>query len=133
LGRLGLARSSKRASAEVYLSPESTTWKSPDHCPKCANANFRAYTTLVSVSAGSGLESPYISHECPADSLRIRRHPFSDLVVRLVHAIVRAAVDDEGSLASCFGRIHLARSFQCARDLDTEVAQYWRARLCRVW
>ena len=31
-----------------------------------------------------------------------------------------------------FCRVHLARSFKCACDLDTEVAQYRRARLCRV-
>src|SRR5215467_15766468 len=31
---------------------------------------FRRYTTVVSVSAGSGAGSPYISQECPADSLR---------------------------------------------------------------
>src|SRR5437899_11469138 len=31
---------------------------------------FRRYTTVVSVSAGSGVGSPYISHECPADCLR---------------------------------------------------------------
>ena len=64
----------------------------------------------------------------------IRRHPFSDRVVRLIHAIVRAAVDGDGSLAPLrFGRVHLARSFKCARDLDTEVAQYRRARFCLVW
>src|SRR5260221_10584450 len=62
----------------------------------------------------------------------IRRHPFSDRVVRLVHAIVRSTVDGDGSLAPLrFGRVHLARSFKCARDLDTEVAQYRRPRLCR--
>jgi hypothetical protein len=53
--------------------------------------------------------------------------------VRLVHAIVRAAVDGNGSLTPLrFGRVYLARSFKSARDLDTEVAQYRRARLCRV-
>src|SRR3981189_30789 len=63
----------------------------------------------------------------------IRGHPFSDRVVRLVHAIVRAAVDGDGSLSPLrFGRVHLARIFKCARDLDTEVAQYRGARLCRV-
>ena len=65
--------------------------------------------------------------------LPIRRHPFSDRVVRLVHAVVWAAVDGNGSLAcGRFSRIHLARSFKCARDLDTEVALYRRVRLCRV-
>src|SRR5205814_657740 len=63
----------------------------------------------------------------------MRRHPFSDRVVRLVHAIVRAAVDGHGRLAPWrFGRVHLARGFKCTRDLDTEVAQYRRTRLCRV-
>ena len=39
----------------------------------------------------------------------------------------------DGSLAPWrFGRVHLARGFKCARDLDTKVAQYRRARLCRV-
>src|SRR5258708_4114695 len=63
----------------------------------------------------------------------IRRHPFSDRVVRLVHAIVRAAVDGDGSLAPLrFSRAHLARSFKCTSDLDTEVAEYRRPRLGRV-
>ena len=53
--------------------------------------------------------------------------------MRLVQAIVRAAVDGNGSLAPLrVGRVHLARSIKGARDLDTEVAQYRRARLCRV-
>jgi hypothetical protein len=39
-------------------------------------------------------------------------------------------MDCDGSFASWrFGRVHLARSFKCARDLYTEVAQYRRARL----
>src|SRR5581483_7389131 len=63
----------------------------------------------------------------------VRRHPFADRVVRLVHASVRAAVDRDGSLAARrFRRVYLARSFKCARDFDTEVAPYRRARLCRV-
>jgi hypothetical protein len=54
--------------------------------------------------------------------------------VRLVHAVVRAAVDRDGSLARRrFGRVHLAGSFKCTRDLDTEVAQYRRARLVGWW
>ena len=53
--------------------------------------------------------------------------------MRLFHAVVRAAVDRDVSLTCrCFGRVHLAGSFKCARDLDTEVAPYWRARLSRV-
>src|ERR1017187_4212639 len=31
---------------------------------------FKRYTTVVSMSVGSGVGSPYISHECPAESLR---------------------------------------------------------------
>src|SRR5580704_16178661 len=41
-----------------------------DHSPEARESYFRRYTTVVSVSAGSGVGSPYISHECPADSLR---------------------------------------------------------------
>ena len=42
-------------------------------------------------------------------------------------------VDGDGSLAPLrFGRVHLARSFKRARNLDTEVAQYLPARLYRV-
>ena len=41
-----------------------------DHSPKAHEPYSRRYTTVVSVSAGSGVGSPYISHECPADSLR---------------------------------------------------------------
>jgi hypothetical protein len=47
--------------------------------------------------------------------------------------MIRAAVDGDSSLAPWrFGRVHLARRFKCARDLDTELAQYRRAPLCRV-
>jgi hypothetical protein len=53
--------------------------------------------------------------------------------VRLVHAIVGAAVDGDGSsLPRRFRRVYVARSFKCARDLDTGVAKYRRARLCPV-
>ena len=53
--------------------------------------------------------------------------------MRLVDAIVRAVVKGDGSLAPwLFGRVHFAGSFKCARDLDTEVAQYRRARLSGV-
>src|SRR5260370_32008419 len=38
--------------------------------PEARERYFRRYTTIVSVSAGSGVGSPYTSHECPADSLR---------------------------------------------------------------
>ncbi len=88
-----------------------------NHSPEARERYFKRYTTVVSVLAGSGVGSPYISHECPADSL----------------LFVAIQVDGYGSLATLrFGRIHLARSFECARDLDTEVAQYRCARLCRV-
>lgn len=63
----------------------------------------------------------------------IRRHESPDRVVRLVHATVRASVNGDGSLAPRrFGRVHLARSFKCARYLDAEVAQYRCALLCRM-
>ena len=53
--------------------------------------------------------------------------------MRLVDAVVLAAVDRKGSLAHRrFGRVHLVGSFKCARDVDTEVAQYRGARLSRV-
>jgi hypothetical protein len=39
-------------------------------------------------------------------------------------------VDGDGSFAArCFSRVHVAHRVKCARDLDTEVAQDWRARL----
>jgi hypothetical protein len=41
-----------------------------DHTTEARKRYFKRYTTAVSVSAGSGVGSPYISHECPADSLR---------------------------------------------------------------
>lgn len=53
--------------------------------------------------------------------------------MRLVHAIVGAAVDGGRSLAPWrFAGVHLARSFQCARDLDPKVAECRRTRLPRV-
>ena len=39
------------------------------HSPEARERYVKRYTTVVSVSAGSGVGSPYISHECPADSL----------------------------------------------------------------
>ena len=63
----------------------------------------------------------------------VRLHPLFDSFVCLVHTAVRPAVDGDGSFATWrFGRVHFARSFKCARDLDAEVAQYRRAWLCRV-
>jgi hypothetical protein len=63
----------------------------------------------------------------------VRHHPFSDRNVRLVHAVIRSAVNAAGSLACWrFGRVHLARSFKSARDLNTEVAQYRRIWPSRV-
>jgi hypothetical protein len=60
----------------------------------------------------------------------VRSDPLIDRRVRLVHAVVRPAAGGYGSFARwCFGRIHLARGFKCARDLDAKVAQYRRARL----
>ncbi len=42
-------------------------------------------------------------------------------------------MDGDGGLAPLrFGRVYLARSFKSARDLDTEIAEYRRAGLCRV-
>ena len=93
---------------------------------------FRRYTTVVSVSAGSGVGSPYISHECPADSLRFAAIHFP-IASCASFMVVRAAVDGDGNLAPLrFGRVHLARSFKCARDLDAEVTRYRRAGLLRV-
>src|SRR5689334_19549842 len=63
----------------------------------------------------------------------VRCHPAVDRVIRLVHTIVRPAVDSYSSLAPWrFGRIDLARSFESAGDLNAEVAQYRPARLRRV-
>jgi len=42
-------------------------------------------------------------------------------------------VDGDGSFAPWrFGRVHFARVFECACDLDAELAQYRPARLLRV-
>jgi hypothetical protein len=59
--------------------------------------------------------------------------------MRLVHPVVWAAVDGDGSFASWrFGRVHPARGFKCARDLNTEVAQpevrvEVQKDRCRLW
>src|SRR5215472_492146 len=69
----------------------------------------------------------------PSGLLPVRRHPYFDRCVRLVDSVVRAAMNSDGGLARRrFSRVHLARSFKCARDLDTEVTEYWRAGLRRV-
>src|SRR3974390_712181 len=44
------------------------SWYGPGHF-SISEHYFMRYTTVVSVSAGSGVGSPYISHEYPADSL----------------------------------------------------------------
>jgi hypothetical protein len=89
-------------------------------CPPAAGAiqpKIRSRISAYLPRAASGLSA-------------VRRHPFSDGDVRLVQAVVRAEVVRDGSFAwRRYGRVHLAGSFKCARDLDTEVAQYRRARL----
>ena len=53
--------------------------------------------------------------------------------MRFIHSVVRAVMNSNGSLAAlCFCRVHLARAFERARDLDTKITQYWRAGLCSV-
>ena len=87
---------------------------------------------MVSVSKGSGVGSPYISHDCPADSLRFAAIHFP---IASCASFMRlyGPRDCHGSFARWrFGRVHLARSFKCARDLDAEVAQCRRPPLCRV-
>ena len=63
----------------------------------------------------------------------VRRHPLS---IALYASSMRSYgprwTATAASPAWRFGRVHLARSFKCARDLDAEVAQYRRARLLRV-
>src|SRR5262249_28459344 len=41
-----------------------------DEPAKASECYFKTHPTVVSESAGSGVGSPDISHECPADSLR---------------------------------------------------------------
>jgi len=42
-----------------------------DHSPEARERYFKRYTTVVSVSGRIAVSDlPYISHECPADSLR---------------------------------------------------------------
>src|SRR5271163_2749459 len=45
-------------------------WTLGDVRPETRERYFKRYATVVSVLAGSGVGSPYISHDCPADSLR---------------------------------------------------------------
>jgi len=69
----------------------------------------------------------------PSGLSPIRFYPISDRVVRLVQAVVRAAVNGDGSLAPRrLGSVHLASSFKFASNLYTEVAQYPRTGLDRV-
>jgi hypothetical protein len=53
-----------------HISTDPAHFRIADHPPEARECYFKRYTTVVSVSAGSGVGSPYISHECPADSLR---------------------------------------------------------------
>jgi len=63
----------------------------------------------------------------------MRRRPFFYRVVGLVYALVWAAMDRDGSLASRrSGCVDFAGAVKCARDLDAKVAQYRRTRLCRL-
>src|SRR5579864_1915394 len=61
ISRLDVAPPCDRAGTSVRIS---------DRLLEAHERYFRRYTTVVSVSAGSGPGSPYISHEWPADSLR---------------------------------------------------------------
>src|SRR5450631_940662 len=60
------------ATRRVHRGPrvQLATLRISGHSPETRERYFKRYTTVVSVSAGSGFGSPYISHECPADSPR---------------------------------------------------------------
>src|SRR6266581_4278802 len=62
-------------------------------------------------------------------ALSFKRKPEPTLVST---ASIRMGVPGKCLARRRFGRVHFAGSFKCARDLDTEVAQYRRARLSRV-
>ena len=94
---------------------------------------FKTYNRRLSVGRIRGRISAYLL-QVPIGLPPIRRNAFSDRVVRLVHAILWAAVDRDNSLAPLrFGRLHLAPSFKRARGLDTEVAQCRRAGCVEWW
>ena len=70
--RIAPADSWVNGSRQGRTQPRKTETNLPvaDHSPDARERYFKRYTTVVSVSAGSRVGSPYISHECPADSLR---------------------------------------------------------------
>ena len=73
---------------------------------------FKTYNRRLSVGRIRGRISAYLL-QVPIGLPPIRRNAFSDRVVRLVHAILWAAVDRDNSLAPLrFGRLHLAPQFQ---------------------
>lgn len=101
----------------------------PDICAEWRTLLQKVHDRRFSVSWIRRRISIYLPR-VPSGLPSVLRHPFCDRVMRLVQAIVPAVVDDDGSLSPwCLGRVHLARSFECAGDLDTEVAQYRRAEL----
>ena len=100
--------------------------------PAARERYFKRYTTVVSVSAGSGVGSPYISHECPADSLRFAAIHFR---IASCASFMRSYGPQWTATAASPAGVSVAYTSPAvsnARDLDTEIAQYPRARLSRV-
>src|SRR5262249_33820305 len=83
-------------------------------------------------SAGSGVGSPYISHECPTDSL-----PFAAIhfPIALCASFMRLYGPRWTTTATSPPGVSVAYTSPVVsnvRDLDTKVAQYRRARVLRV-
>src|SRR5690349_14343369 len=107
--------------------------------PEKGRNQRRAWSLLQKVHdsrlSGGGIRGR-VSVDFPGLAGRLpvaRGHPLPDRVVRLVHEVVRTAMDADGGFAHRrFSRVYLARGFKRARDLHTEVAQDRRAGLSGV-
>jgi len=132
-------RAQTRSTADLFA--PSQTQQHPaemelHHCAESVKVNFesslRGTRPSSQWSAGSGVGSPYISPS--ASGLPpIRRHPFSDRVVRLVHAIVRAAVDGDGSLAPCVSVAYTSLAVSNVRVTSTPKSHSIGAPGCVGW
>ena len=75
----------------------------------CCRSIARSANAILRGTQRSSLRRPGLASDLHKSPTRvsgvppIRRHPFPDRVVRLVNAVVRAAVDGDGSLAPMAG------------------------------
>jgi len=106
--------------------------------PRSRRRDFHRLRTLFKQVHDRRFSFAYIRHRISINLPRlssppVRPHPFFDSLCTPRPCGRTGRGGRQRNLAPWrFGRVYLARSFKCARDLDAEVAQYRHAMLRRV-